>query len=436
MSITVAGAGLAGCEAAWQIAKYKIPVRLIDMKPGQMTPAHNSEKFAELVCSNSLKAMRVESASGLLKEEMGMIGSIIIEAAYQSRIPAGGALAVDRDKFSNYITNRIFENPYIQVIHDYLYEIPIDDCTVIATGPLTGGQLYEDIKRKIGTEEMSFFDAASPIVSLKSINMKKAFKQSRYNRGADDYINCPMEKEVYEKFVSELVNADVVPFRDFEDKKVFEGCMPIETMAKRGVDTIRFGPLKPVGLSYPDTGKMPYACVQLRQENESGTLYNLVGFQTRLTFSEQKRVFSMIPGLADAEFLRYGVMHRNSFIKSPGILNSNYQCIKNPKLFFAGQITGVEGYMESTSSGIIAGINAALYYLKSPKRLNPPPETVIGALSGYIADINIKNFQPMNANFGIVKPLGLKIKCKADRYGEIAKRSLRILEEELYQLRS
>jgi len=435
LSITVAGAGLAGCEAAWQIAKHKIPVKLIDMKPGQMTAAHKSENFAELVCSNSLKAMRIDSASGLLKEEMRMLGSIVIEAAYQSRIPAGGALAVDRYKFSNYITNRIAENPYIEVINEYLYEIPDDDCTIIATGPLTGGELYEDIKRKIGTEDMSFFDAASPIISSESINMQKAFKQSRYNRGSDDYINCPMEKDIYEKFVSELTNADVVPFRDFEDKKVFEGCMPIETMAKRGIDTIRFGPLKPVGLSYPDTGKMPYACVQLRQENESGSLYNLVGFQTRLTFSEQKRVFRMIPGLEDAEFLRYGVMHRNTFIKSPGILNSNYQCKKFPELFFAGQITGVEGYMESAASGIIAGINAALHHLKSPQRLDLPPETVIGALAGYIADIKIKNFQPMNANFGIVKPLGYKVKGKSERYNEIAKRSLKILEEELLQLR-
>jgi len=432
----VAGAGLAGCEAAWQIAKYKIPVKLIDMKPDYMTPAHKSVNFAELVCSNSLKAMRMENASGLLKEEMAMLGSIVIEAAYQCRIPAGGALAVDREKFSKYITSRISENPYIEVVNDFLNEIPIDDCIIIATGPLTGGELYENIKEKIGTKEMSFFDAASPIVSLESINMQKAFKQSRYNRGSDDYINCPMEKDTYEKFVYELINAEVVPFRDFEDKKVFEGCMPIETMAKRGIDTIRFGPLKPVGLSYPDSGKMPYACVQLRQENESKTLYNLVGFQTRLKFSEQKRVFSMIPGLEDTEFIRFGVMHRNTYIKSPGLLNANYQSIKFPELFFAGQITGVEGYLESAASGIIAGINAALYFSKVPKKFILPPETVIGALSQYISDINIKNFQPMNANFGIIKPLDYKVKGKSERYNEIAKRSLKILEEEVNELRN
>lgn len=434
MRITIAGAGLAGCEAAWQISKFKIPVKLIDMKPERMTLAHKSLNFAELVCSNSLKAIKVENSSGLLKEEMRLLGSLIVEAGYKTAIPAGGALAVDRESFSSYITDKIKKNPYIEVENRYLTRIPEDDCTIIATGPLTGEELYDDIKMKLGSKEMSFFDAASPIVSMETINMDKAFKQSRYNKGSDDYINCPMEKDEYEKFVNRLINADTVPFRDFEDKKVFEGCMPIETMAKRGIDTIRFGPLKPVGLINPVTGKEPYSVVQLRQENKSASLYNLVGFQTRLTFTEQKNVFRMIPGLENAEFVRYGVMHRNTFINSPGLLNAAYQSRKFSNLFFAGQITGVEGYLESAASGIMAGINAALYVKKIDNKFILPDKTVIGALSSYISDENNKRFQPMNANFGIVKPLDIRIKNKMERYGEIAKRSLEIINEDLIKI--
>lgn len=434
MKVTVIGAGLAGCEAAYQLTRFNIPVKLIDMKPESKSPAHKSKDFAELVCSNSLKAKRVENASGLLKKEMETIGSLIIEAALQTSIPAGGALAVDRECFAGYITGKILENPLIETQCETVETIPDSECVIIATGPLTQGKLFENIRSIIGSSEMSFFDAAAPVLLSESVNMNIAFRQSRYGKGADDYINCPMNEFEYNRFYDELLKADLVPFHDFEDKKIFEGCMPVEAMAKRGRDTMRFGPLKPVGLTDPATGKMPYACVQLRQDNKSATLYNMVGFQTRLTFREQKRIFSMIPGLEKAEFMRYGVMHRNTFINSPGILSAAYECKKIPGLFFAGQITGVEGYVESASSGMIAGINAALFAMGSKERFILPGTTLTGALSGYISDSEIKKFQPMNSNFGIVDSLDKKIRKKDERYRELAIRSLDVIKEKISEL--
>lgn len=430
MKATVVGAGLAGCEAAYQLTRFNIPVTLIDMKPDSMSPAHHSTDFAELVCSNSLKADRIENACGLLKEEMRIIGSLSMDAAYYARLPAGGALAVDRNKFSQFIMNSIRNNPLIEIKQQIVDEIPNDDCVIIATGPLTQGDLSENILKVLETKDISFYDAASPIVTFDSINMNIAFRQSRYDKGSDDYINCPMNDHEYKAFQEALTNAEVAPIHDFEDRKVFEGCMPIETMAKRGEDTIRFGPLKPVGLMDKRTGIQPYACVQLRQDNESATLYNLVGFQTRLTFNAQKNVFQMIPGLENAEFIRYGVMHRNTFIKSPGILNNLYQCIKIPEIFFAGQITGVEGYVESMASGMCAGINAALYLMGKEDKFELPSSTVMGALSNYISDTSIKNFQPMNSNFGIVDSLSVKVRKKEDRYHMVAQKSIDIVKSE------
>ena len=429
----VIGAGLAGVEAAWQLARAGYEVDLYEMRPIKMTPAHKTSKYAELVCSNSLKAMRTESAAGMLKEEMRMFSSLCMECADKSRVPAGGALAVDREKFSQLITEKIENEPLINVIHEEVTEIPDGDVVIVAAGPLASDALAEDIRKKFGNS-LSFFDAAAPIVSGDSIDMNSAFCQSRYDRGGeDDYINCPMNKQEYEDFYSELINAQRAELHEFEkNKKVYEGCMPIEIMATRGPDTMRFGPMKPVGLIDPHTSHRPWAVLQLRKENVAASAYNLVGFQTNLKFSEQKRVFSMIPALKNAEFLRYGVMHRNTFLNSPEILNSDFSVKERKGLFFAGQITGVEGYMESASSGIMAGFNA-VRLLKNKESLVLPPESMIGALSRYISNEAIENFQPMGANFGVLPPLDEKIRDKKLRYSALAQRGLekvrKIIEE-------
>ncbi len=424
----VLGAGLAGCEAAMQLANRGIEVTLCEMKPIKKSPAHKSDLFAELVCSNSLKASRTDSAAGLLKEEMRKLGSVCLEAADKSSVAAGGALAVDRELFSAYITERVKNQPNITVENKVAEAIPQDAVTVVATGPLTDGKLAEEIGQLSKEGNLSFFDAAAPIVTADSIDMSVAFTASRYGKGTDDYINCPFNKEEYEAFHKELTNAESAPLKDFDTPfKVYEGCMPIEVLAKRGEDSIRFGPLKPVGLTDPRTGHRPWAVVQLRKENSAGTLYNIVGFQTNLKFPEQKRVFSMIPGLQNAEFMRYGVMHRNSFINSPKLLNRNLSLKENSKIFFAGQLSGVEGYMESAASGIVAGINAAAEILGG----NPlilPDFTMIGALLNYICDESVKDFQPMGANFGILPPLDVKIKDKRERYAALAGRSLNWFE--------
>ena len=422
--VTVIGAGLAGCESAMQLSKAGIKVKLIEMKPLKMTPAHKQKNFAELVCSNSLKAARIDSAAGLLKEEMRKFGSVCLDAAQNCSVAAGGALAVDRDIFSEIITERIKADSNIEIVNDVVEEIPDDCVTVIATGPLTDEKLAKNISKLCESENLSFYDAAAPIVTAQSIDMTKAFCASRYGKGTDDYINCPFNKEEYEAFHSELVNAQIAPLKDFDRPfKVYEGCMPIEVLAKRGEDSIRFGPLKPVGLIDPRTNHRPWAAVQLRRENQEGSLYNIVGFQTNLKFPEQKRVFSMIPGLENAEFVRYGVMHRNTFINSPKLLNRDLSLKQNSNIFFAGQISGVEGYMESAASGIIAGRNAAAKILgKEPIIL--PKFTMIGALINFICDETVENFQPMGANFGILPPLEEKIKDKKERYGAFSKRSL------------
>ncbi|MCR4925098.1 MAG: methylenetetrahydrofolate--tRNA-(uracil(54)-C(5))-methyltransferase (FADH(2)-oxidizing) TrmFO [Clostridiales bacterium] len=429
-TVTVIGAGLAGVEAANQLAKENIPVTLIEMKPKKFSPAHKKDGFAELVCSNSLKASRLESAAGLLKEEMRRFGSICMWAADQCSVAAGGALAVDRDEFSRLITQRIKENPLITVETKEATDIP-DGYTIIAAGPLASDSLAQSIKGICG-EGLSFFDAAAPIVTLESLDMSCAFTQSRYDRGGDDdYINCPMNKEEYEAFYKELVNAKSAELHSFDKRKdVYEGCMPIEVMASRGQDTIRFGPMKPVGLKDPRTGHRPWAVVQLRRENAQGTLFNLVGFQTNLTFSEQKRVFSMIPALKNADFMRYGVMHRNTFINSPKLLDADFSMRSNEKLFFAGQITGVEGYMESASSGILAGLNLARR-INGKESIVLPKTTMMGALSRYISDETVNNFQPMGANFGILPPLEEHIRDKKLRYAELAKRGIADLEKEM-----
>ncbi len=423
--ITVIGAGLAGCEAAWQIANAGVEVDLIEMKPVKKTPAHKSNDFAELVCSNSLKAARVDSAAGLLKEEMRRLGSICLESADICSVAAGGALAVDRNDFSKYITEKIKNHPKINVLNDVVKEIPKDSITVIATGPLTDGDLSNEISKLCEQDNLSFYDAAAPIVTYESIDFSKAFYASRYGKGTDDYINCPMNKEEYTVFYNELINAEIAPLKEFDKPlTVYEGCMPIEVLAKRGEDSIRFGPLKPVGLRDPRTGNRPWAVVQLRRENKEATLFNLVGFQTNLKFPEQKRVFSLIPGLENAEFMRYGVMHRNTFINSPKSLNKDLSLKNNENVFIAGQLSGVEGYMESAASGIIAGINA-LAKLKNTKPLILPQFSMIGALLGYITDMDVENFQPMGANFGILPSLETHIRDKRERYAALAERSLK-----------
>lgn len=424
---TVVGAGLAGCEAAWQIAEAGYPVTVIEMKPAHFTPAHKNKNFAELVCSNSLKASRIDSAAGLLKEEMARLGSLTVPIARQCAVPAGGALAVDRNVFSAEVTDKILSHPNITVEHRVYDKIEPceDEILVIATGPLTEGALSDEIKRICG-DYLSFYDAAAPIVTADSVDMSKAFGASRYDRGGDDdYINCPFNKAEYESFIDELINAEGAVVHDFD---VYEGCMPIEKLAKRGLDAPRFGPMKPVGLVDPNTGHRPWACVQLRRENSKGTMFNLVGFQTNLKFGEQKRVFSIIPGLENAEFVRYGVMHRNSFLDSPRVLNGDFSLRENPNIFFAGQITGVEGYMESAASGIMAGKNAVLRANENDT-LVLDDCTMIGALSRYISDGSVKNFQPMGANFGVLPPIEPKIRDKRERYMALAQRSLENIEE-------
>jgi len=423
-NVTVLGAGLAGCEAAWQLANRGIKVKLFEMKPLKKTPAHHSDNFAELVCSNSLKAARVDSAAGLLKEEMRRFGSVCLEVADKCSVAAGGALAVDRDIFSGLITEKIKNHPNIEIVNSVVSELPSDGLVVVATGPLTDGGLDRSITALCDSENLSFFDAAAPIVTAESIDMSIAFCASRYGKGTDDYINCPMNKEEYTAFYNELINAESAPLKDFDKPlTVYEGCMPVEVLAKRGEDSIRFGPLKPVGLRDPRTDHRPWAAVQLRRENAQGTLYNLVGFQTNLKFPEQKRVFSMIPGLENAEFMRYGVMHRNTFINSPKLLKNDLSLKNHENIFFAGQLSGVEGYMESAASGIIAGINA-YKKLKGEEPIVLPKFSMIGALLGYITDETVENFQPMGANFGILPPLDEKIRDKRERYGALSKRSL------------
>lgn len=426
--INVIGAGLAGCEAAWQIANRGIRVRLYEMKPLKYTPAHHLEDFAELVCSNSLRSDQIENAVGLLKEEMRLLDSIIMRCADATRVPAGGALAVDRTGFSRMVTDIIRNHKNIEVIHEEILALPEDELTIIATGPLTSDGLSAHIGKMIGEDYLHFFDAAAPILTYESIDMSKAFKAARYNKGTEDYINCPMNREEYETFWNELIKAELAPMKDFEKEGVFEGCMPVESMAKRGVDTLRFGPLKPVGLVDPATGREAHAVVQLRQDNSEGTLFNIVGFQTHLKWPEQKRVFGLIPGLQNAEFVRYGVMHRNTFMNSPRLLDATYKLSMKSNLFFAGQMTGVEGYIESASSGLVAGLNAAMQYLGR----NPvvfPFTTATGALSSYISDRSIKSFQPMNVNFGLMQGLDTRIRDKRKKNYEIAQRAIGVIKE-------
>ena len=431
-TVNIIGAGLAGSEAAWQAAKLGAHVRLFEMKPEKFTPAHHSNGFAELVCSNSLRSDCTSNAVGLLKEELRRMGSLIMEAADATRVPAGSALAVDREKFSAYVTEKIRNHPDIEVISKEVTE-PEEGITVIASGPLTSDSLAQYIAETLGCQGLHFFDAAAPIVDFESINMDTAFFASRYDKGDPDYINCPMTREQYDAFYEALISAREAELKDFDresqkDLTVFEGCMPVEVMAKRGHDTLLFGPLKPVGLVDPRTGEESYAVVQLRKENVEGTMFNLVGFQTHLAFEEQRRVFRMIPGLENAQFLRYGVMHRNTFINSPGVLNEKYQLIKRPELYFAGQMTGVEGYIESAGSGFVAGINAALAATER-EALVFPETTMIGAMAAYVSRGSTGKFQPMNANFGIIEPLGYRVKGgKTAKNEALAARSLEIID--------
>jgi len=429
--INVYGAGLAGCEAAWQIAERGIKVKLFEMKPKKFTPAHHAEGFAELVCSNSLRSDRLTNGVGLLKEELYRLDSLIMEAAYATRVPAGSALAVNRDEFSAYITEKIRNHKNIEIIEEEVCSVEDGVITVIATGPLTSQPMAEYIEKTLGCEGLHFFDAAAPIVDASSINMDIAYAASRYDKGDPDYLNCPMTREQYDAFYTELITAREAELHDFDRKEliVFEGCMPVEVMAKRGYETLCYGPLKPVGLVDKRTGEEAYAVVQLRKENKEGTMYNLVGFQTHLAFPEQKRVFSMIPGLENAEFLRYGIMHRNTYLDSPKYLDADYSMRNNKNLFFAGQMTGVEGYIESTGSGFVAGVNAALKMLGEEKVIFPKT-TMLGAMADYISQGNMSgNFVPMNANFGIVEPLGYRVKGgKVAKYEVIAARALEALD--------
>ena len=426
--ITVIGAGLAGCEAAHKLSSLGFSVRLCEMKPEKRTPAQKSDGFAELVCSNSLKAMRLESAAGLLKEEMRRLGSVTMEAAEKTSVAAGGALAVDRELFSEYITEKIKSDPNIEIVTGEVTELPSEGSVIVATGPLTSDALAESLRQKFGGT-LSFFDAVAPIVAADSIDMNRVFMGARYDRGEADYINCPMERDEYDAFYDALVSAERAPLHDFDvaDPKVYEGCMPVEIMAGRGRDTLRYGPLRPVGLIDPHTGRRPWANIQLRKENAAGTMYNIVGFQTNLKFGEQKRVFSMIPGLEHAEFVRYGVMHRDTFMDSPRLLSKSLSLKSEPRLFFAGQFTGVEGYTESAATGILAGINAARF-ASGEEPLVLPPETMLGALVNYITDESVDNFQPMGANMGILPTLEKKIRHKDERYAALAERAIAGLE--------
>ncbi|MDE6030578.1 MAG: methylenetetrahydrofolate--tRNA-(uracil(54)-C(5))-methyltransferase (FADH(2)-oxidizing) TrmFO [Oscillospiraceae bacterium] len=432
MRVKVIGAGLAGCEAAIQLARRGFSVELCEMKPQKFSPAHKYEGFAELVCSNSLKAARAESACGLLKEEMRRFGSVILEAAERTSVPAGGALAVDRERFSDEVTRIIRENPNITVISGEVTELPTENA-VICTGPLTSDALAEKIRAVCG-EGLSFYDAAAPIVIADSIDFTKAFFQTRYDKGDADYVNCPMDREEYERFYEELIKAESAPLKDFDrpeesaGMKVFEGCMPVEVLAKRGIESVRYGCMKPVGLTDPRTGKRPYAAVQLRKENREGTLYNLVGFQTNLKFREQKRVFSLIPGLENAEFARYGVMHRNTFLNSPRLLDEHFMLKGSDNVFFGGQITGVEGYVESAASGIIAG-RALADRLSGKEPISLPRVTMLGALTAYISDPSVVNFQPMASNMGILPPLEERVKGKQERYAALAQRALKAIDD-------
>lgn len=425
-SINVIGAGLAGSEAAWQIAKRGLKVRLYEMRPEKKTPAHHTQNFAELVCTNSLRANQLTNGAGLLKEEMRRLDSIIMEAADKHNVPAGGALAVDRETFSSAVTEKLTNHPNIEVVREELTEIP-EGLTVIATGPLTSDPLAQAIKKLTDDEGLYFYDAAAPIVEKSSLDMDKIYLKSRYDKGEAAYLNCPMTEEEFYNFYHELINAEMAELHDFEDQKFFEGCMPIEQMASRGEKTMLFGPLKPVGLEDPKTGKEPFAVVQLRQDNAAGNLYNLVGFQTHLKWGEQKRVFSMIPGLENAQFVRYGVMHRNTYLRSPEFLNATYQTKKRSDLLFAGQMTGVEGYVESAASGLYAGINAALIAQgKAPVIF--PEETMMGAMAHYITHASPKHFQPINANFGIIPRLDKRIRDKRERNLALSNRALEVLE--------
>ena len=427
MNVKVVGAGLAGSEAAWQLAQRGIQVTLYEMKPVKMSPAHHSPDFAELVCSNSLRGDRLENAVGLLKEELRRCGSLIMQCAEATRVEAGGCLAVDRQGFAAMVTERIRSHPNITVVSGEVTQVP-EGPVIIATGPLTSDALSEAIGKYFGlTDYLHFFDAAAPLVTAESIDMEQAWWQSRYDRGTPDYINCAMNAQEYQEFVRELTNAQEAEVHGFEDNNVFEGCMPVEVMARRGIDTLRYGPLKPVGLTDPKTGKEPYAVVQLRQDNAAKTVFNLVGFQTHLKFGEQKRVFSMIPALKNAEFVRYGVMHRNTFLQSPKLLDRFYADRRNPMVAFAGQLTGVEGYVESTASGFLAAVAMAA---KLQGRPIPdfPKETAIGALGLYISDESVQHFQPMNVNFSIIAPLEKRIRKKAEKNLAIANRSLEIVD--------
>ena len=425
-TVKVIGAGLAGAEAAFQLAQRGILVELHEMKPRKKSPAHHADTFAELVCSNSLRGDKIENAVGLLKEELRRMGSLIIACADATRVEAGGCLAVDRQGFSDLVTEKIRNHPNITVVSGEVTEVP-EGPVIIATGPLTSDALSNAIGAYFGSDYLHFFDAAAPLVTAESVDMDKAWWQSRYDRGTPDYVNCAMNKEQYDAFVAELISAEEAEVHGFEDKRVFEGCMPVEVMARRGQDTLRYGPLKPVGLTDPKTGKEPYAVVQLRQDNAAKSVYNLVGFQTHLKFPEQKRVFSMIPALANAEFVRYGVMHRNTFLQSPKLLDKYYADRRNPLVAFAGQMTGVEGYVESAASGFLASVAMAAKVL-GKEIPDFPKETAIGALGLYISDARIENFQPMNVNFSIISPLEQRIRKKAEKNLAIANRSLAIID--------
>ncbi|MCW3792205.1 MULTISPECIES: FADH(2)-oxidizing methylenetetrahydrofolate--tRNA-(uracil(54)-C(5))-methyltransferase TrmFO [Paenibacillus] len=421
--VTVIGAGLAGTEAAWQIASRGVRVKLYEMRPVVKTPAHHTDKFAELVCSNSLRANGLTNAVGVLKEEMRMLNSLVLSAADKHAVPAGGALAVDRDGFSGEITSTLHQHPLIEVVNEELTSLPEDGIVVVATGPLTSPALSEQIKALMGEEYFYFYDAAAPIIEKDSIDMNKVYLASRYDKGEAAYLNCPMTEEEFDVFYEALITAEVAQLKEFEKEIYFEGCMPIEVMMKRGKQTALFGPMKPVGLVNPHTGELPHAVVQLRQDNAAGTLYNLVGFQTHLKWGEQKRVFSLIPGLENAEFVRYGVMHRNTFINSPKLLRPTYQFKERPNLFFAGQMTGVEGYVESAASGLIAGMNAAKAAL-GQELVVLPVETTLGSMAQYITTADFKHFQPMNANFGLLPKLETKIRNKKEKNEALAQRAL------------
>ena len=425
--VKVVGAGLAGSEAAWQLAQRGVAVELYEMKPQKRTPAHHADTFAELVCSNSFRGDRLENAVGLLKEELRRLGSLILTCAEATRVEAGGCLAVDRQGFSRMVTEKIRSHPNITVVEEELTQV-LEGPVIIATGPLTSDALSEAIGAYFGEDYLHFYDAAAPLVTAESVDMTKAWWQSRYDRGTPDYVNCSMNKEEYEAFVRELVSAQEAEVHGFEDKNVFEGCMPVEVMARRGQDTLRFGPLKPVGLIDPATGKEPYAVVQLRQDNSAKSIYNLVGFQTHLKFPEQRRVFSMIPALHDAEFLRYGVMHRNTFLNSPRLLDRHYRLKAEPRISFAGQMTGVEGYVESAASGFLVGVETARRLQGKPP-IDFPRETAIGALGLYVSNPSVTVFQPMNINFGIMPPLDHRVKGKRNKNAELSARSLAIIDQ-------